>query len=201
MDLRELFLAQHARAHASEITHPDFSNQDLIVRNLSEEHFRLRPHPGLNPLAWLFWHMTRTEDVGINLIIAQLPQVLTQDGWDARLNLSLKDIATGMTDLEVGEFSQQIDVTALLAYRAAVGRQTQEVLRGLKLEVLDEKIESDLIQRLRVTEVFGARAEWVPQRWLGKPKGFTLMHTVLAHTYFHIGQCEDVRGLMGFQTL
>ena len=36
---------------------------------------------------------------------------------------------------------------------------------------------------------------------VGKPKGFTLMHTVLAHTYFHIGQCEDIRGLLGFSTL
>ena len=201
MDFRELFLAQHARAHAAGVGYPDFSNQDLILRDLTDEHLRVCPHPGLNSLAWLFWHMTRAEDVGINLVIAQRPQVLDEDGWATRLNLSLRDVATGMTDQEVEEFSQRVNVVSLLAYRAAVGQQTQAIVRDLQPEVLDEKIESEIIQRIRDAGAFGSNAEWVPQRWLGKPKGFTLMHTVLAYTYFHIGQCENIRGLLGFPTL
>jgi hypothetical protein len=201
MDWRELFLAQHARSHAAGVGHPDFSNQDLILRDLTDKHLRVRPHPGLNSLAWLLWHMTRAEDVGVNLVIAQPPQVLDEDNWATRLNVSLRDVATGMTDQEVEEFSRRVEVVSLLAYRAAVGQQTQAVVRGLRSEVLDERIESDLIQRLRDSGAFGPNAEWVPQRWLGKPKAFTLMHSVLAHTYFHIGQCEDIRGLLGFPTL
>ena len=201
MDFHELFLAQHARAHAADVGHPDFSNQDLIMRDLTEGHMRLRPHPGLNSLAWLFWHMTRAEDIGVNLVIAQCPQVIDEDGWATRLSVPLRDIATGMTDLEVDEFSQQVSIGALLAYRLAVGRQTQTIVRDLRPEVLDEKIESEHLQRVRASGAFGSNAEWVPQRWLGKPKGFTLMHTVLAHAFFHLGQCEDVRGLLGFPTL
>jgi len=30
MDFRELFLSQHARAHAASIAHPDFSVQDIV---------------------------------------------------------------------------------------------------------------------------------------------------------------------------
>jgi len=52
MDFRELFLAQHARSHAAGVVHPDFSNQDLILRDLPGELLRVRPHPGLNSLAW-----------------------------------------------------------------------------------------------------------------------------------------------------
>ena len=201
MDLNELFLAQHARAHAAEVGHPYFSNQDLILRDLTDEYLRMRPHPRLNSLAWVFWHMTRAEDVGVNLVIAQRPMVLDEGNWATRLNVTLRDIATGMTDQEVGEFSQSIHVGSLLAYRAAVGQQTQAIVRDLQPEVLDERIDSNLLQRIRDAGVFGSNAEWVPQRWLGKPKGFTLMHTVLAHTYFHLGQCEDIRGLLGFPTL
>jgi hypothetical protein len=98
-------------------------------------------------------------------------------------------------------FSQQVNIASLLAYRAAVGRQTQAIVRNLHRAVLDKEIDDALLQRIRDTEAFGPHADWVPQRWLGKPKGFTLMHTVLAHTHFHIGQCEDVRGLLGFRTL
>jgi hypothetical protein len=201
MDFRELFLMQHARSHAAGVGHPDFSNQDLILRDLSDEHLRTRPHPGLTTLAWCFWHMTRAEDVGINLVIAQRTQVLDEVGWASCLNVSLRDIATGMTDQDVDEFSQQVNIASLLAYRAAVGQQTQAIIRDLQPDVLDDKIDSDLIQRIRDAGAYGGNGEWVPQRWLGKPKGFTLMHTVLAHTYFHIGQCEDIRGLLGFPTL
>jgi hypothetical protein len=201
MDFRIHFIAQHARAHTAGVGQPDFSNQDLILRDLTDEHLRARPHPSLNSMAWLFWHMTRAEDVGINLVIAQRPQVLDESDWATRLDVSLRDIATGMTDLEVTEFSQQVNIASLLAYRAAVGGQTQAILGDLQPEVLDEKIDSNLIQQIQDAGAYGSNAEWVPQRWLGKPKGFTLMHTVLAHTFFHIGQCEDIRGLLGFPTL
>jgi hypothetical protein len=201
MDFHELYLAQHARSHAAEVAQPDFSNQDLILRDMTEEHLRARPHPGMTTIAWVLWHMTRAEDAGINLVIAQRPQVLDEGGWTTRLNVPLRDVATGMTDLEVDAFSQQVDIPALLGYRAAVGVQTQAIVRNLDLAVLDEPIDSQLIQQIRDAGAYGANAEWVPERWLGKPKGFTLMHTVLAHTYFHIGQCEDLRGLLGFTTL
>jgi hypothetical protein len=201
MDFRELFLTQHARAHSAEVAQPDFSNQDLILRDLTEEHLRMLPHPSFNSLAWLFWHMTRTEDAGINLIIAQQPQVLEAGGWIQQLKVADVDIATGMTIQEVEEFSRKVDVRSLLAYRAAVGKQTQRIIGELQPEVLDEKIGSNLIQGFRESGLYRSTAEWVPQRWLGKPKGFTLMHTVLAHTYFHIGQCEDIRSLLGFATL
>jgi hypothetical protein len=201
MDFNELFLTQHARSHDAGVGHPDFSNQDLILRDLVDEQLRTRPHPDLTTLAWCFWHMTRVEDVGINLIIAQRPQVLDEAGWASRLNVLLRDIATGMSSLDVDEFSQQVNIASLFSYRAAVGQQTQAIIRDLQPDVLDEIIDSDLIQRIRDAGAYGSNAEWVPKRWLGKPKGFTLMHTVLAHTYFHIGQCEDIRGLLGFPTL
>jgi len=37
MDFRDLFLAQHARAHAPEVGQPDFSVQDYLLRNLTDE--------------------------------------------------------------------------------------------------------------------------------------------------------------------
>jgi hypothetical protein len=201
MDFRELFLTQHARAHTADVGYPDFSIQDYIVRDLTDDHLRKRPLPDFNSLVWLFWHMTRAEDIGMNLIIAQRPQVLDEGYWTSRLNVSLRDVATGMTDQEVDEFSQGVHIESLLAYRAAVGRQTQDIIRDLNPEVLDEKIESALVQRIRDVGAFGSNAEWVPERWLGKLKGFTLMHTVLGHTYIHIGQCEDIRGLLGFRSV
>jgi hypothetical protein len=42
MDFRVHLMAQHARAHTAGIGQPDFSNQDLIVRDLTDEHMMAR---------------------------------------------------------------------------------------------------------------------------------------------------------------
>jgi hypothetical protein len=201
MDFRDFFLTQHARVHAPEVGGPDLSVQDYLLNNLTDEQMRERPQPGFNSLAWLFWHMTRGEDMGMNLVIAGSPQVLDEGGWVERLGVSNRDVATGMTDQEVDEFSQQVDIQALLGYRAAVGKRTRVIVRELRPEVLEETIDEGLIQRVREAGAYGPNTEWVPKRWLGKSKSFTLLYTVLGHTYIHIGQCEDIRSLLGLNTL
>lgn len=205
MEFRELLLMQHARAHAAEVGGADQSFQDYILAGLSEDQMRQRPEwgPGqaLNSLAWLFWHMTRAEDIGMNLILAQGPQVAETDDWIKRLRVPRWDIATGMTDLEVDEVSQQIDIPALLAYRAAVGRQTQEAIRVLRPEILDEIIDDILIQKAQQRGVFGPHAQPVIQRWTGKRKAYILTHTLIGHAFIHIGQADTVRYWLGLPTI
>jgi hypothetical protein len=201
MDLYELLLAQHARTHAAEVGRPDLSIQDLVLRDVPQEQMRLRPRSDLNSLAWLLWHMTRAEDLGINVIIAGRSQVLDESDWLSRMNILRRDIGTGMTSPEVDEFNERINIDALLAYRAAVGRRTRKVIRDLRPEVLDEVIDAALVQRARDARAFGPNAEWVPQRWEGKAKAFTLTWTVLGHSNLTWGECYVVRGLLGLPTI
>ena len=201
MEFRHVLLDHHARAHAPEVGAIELSLQHTVLRGVPEAQMRLRPHPGFNSLAWLFWHMTRSEDIGVNSIIAERTQVLDHDGWLGRLGVARRDLGSGMTDDEVDRFNARIDVAALLAYRGAVGRQTHQIIRVLPPDVLDQVIDRDLLQRARDDGAFGARAAWVPQRWLGKPKAFTLTWTVLTHTLIHLGEGLVVRRLLGFDTL
>jgi hypothetical protein len=106
-----------------------------------------------------------------------------------------------MTESEVDLFNEQIDAPALLAYRAAVGRQTQEMVRSLDPRVLDEVIDEALIQRIRDQGAFGPQADWVSERWRGKQKAFTLAWSVLGHTYLSLGECYVLRGLLGLPTI
>jgi hypothetical protein len=66
----------------------------------------------------------------------------------------------------------QINAAELFAYRLAVGRQTQEIIRGLRPDVLDEVIDGNLVQRARDEGAFGPTAEWVAPRWERKRKAF-----------------------------
>lgn len=114
------------------------------------------------------------------------------------MNISRRDIGTGMTDEEVDEFNSRVDVAVLRAYRMAVGRRTQDVVRDLPPDVLDEVIGVDLVRRARDEGAFGPYAEWVAQRWEGMQKALTLTYTVLGHTFLHFGEADVVRGLLGF---
>jgi uncharacterized damage-inducible protein DinB len=201
MGFHELFLAQHAQTHTTEVGKPYLSTQDLVLRAVTEEQMRSRPQSGFNSLAWLLWHMTRAEDIGMNLIIKEKPQVLDKGDWMQRLNVSRRDLGTGMSSEEVDQFNDQINITALLAYRQTVGLSTQEILWDLKPEELEEVIDGDLTQHASDEGAFGPKAEWVAKRWEGKRKAFTLTWTVLGHSMFTFGEGYVVRGLLGLDSI
>lgn len=87
-------------------------------------------HPAANPLAWLLWHIARSEDASVNLLVAAGPQVL-DDAWARRLKVARRDIGEGMTMAEVDQLCETIDLGALPAYWAAVGERTAPVMSAL----------------------------------------------------------------------
>jgi uncharacterized damage-inducible protein DinB len=165
---------------------------------LTDDQMRRRPHPQLNSIAWLVWHMARSEDMGINRLIANHPDVLTGDGWASRLDLPRRDMGTGMTDDEVDEFSARVNIVALRAYSAAVGRRTQEVVQGLPAEAWDDVPDPSQIHRILIEEeVIGPHAGWVEPVYVGKTKGWLLFQMALRHPSGHLGQATLIRKLQG----
>jgi DinB superfamily len=64
---------------------------------LDETHWRSRPQPVVNSLAWLIWHMARVEDAGVNRLVANRPQVLDEGNWGERMQVPIRHHGTGMT--------------------------------------------------------------------------------------------------------
>ncbi len=114
---------------------------------LTEQQIRVAPHPGVNTIAWLIWHVARVEDVGVNRLVVDDRQVFDRGGWAPRLNVARRDFGTGMTPGEVHEMSARIDLDALRAYWEAVGRRTEEVVAGLRAEELDEVRDAEYPRR------------------------------------------------------
>lgn len=201
MDFRDLYLAQHARAHSTTMAGGTPSAQDIALKDLTAEQIRSRPQTGLNSIAWVLWHHSRSEDIGVNVIVAEREQVWDEGAWSKKLNVTRRDLGSGMSYEEVNAFNETVDVGALLAYREAVGRRTQAVVRESRLEVLAEPIDAAVVKRLYAAGAFGPQAEFVARRWEGRAKEYTLMQTVLAHAFVHLGECEVLRGLLGLPTL
>ena len=81
-----------------------------------------RPDAGANTIAWLIWHLTRTEDESIADLAGTDP---VWPRWRDRFALPIDDDATGygMTPEEVGEVKASADLLAGLSRRGSRGHQ------------------------------------------------------------------------------
>jgi hypothetical protein len=201
MDATELFLRDHARVHSKGVGDAEGGMflENFLLDGLTDEQMRLRPAEGTNSLVWIFWHMARSEDMGINVIVAGRPQVIEEDNWIERLGLSRADIGTGMTDDDVSDFSARVDIATMRAYRAAVGKRTREVVSALRPEEWAEIQDADSMQRVDAAGALGPNAGWIPTVFGGKSNALILSHTGVGHNFWHLGEAMTVRSLAGLR--
>jgi DinB family protein len=196
MDLLAFFLSQHAAVHASDVSGRAFAAQS-VFSELSDDQMRIRPGQGLNSLVWLLWHMARTEDVAVNLVVAGRDQILDET-WMRRMNVPWRIIGTGMTGDEVAEMTARADVAAVRAYRSAVGIHTREVVQALRADAWDEIVSDEDIERAAATGAFRDWIEGTRYPWRGSSRADQLASSALRHNAAHIGEAITIRGLGGF---
>jgi len=194
LDLVTFFFRQHAAVHANDVG--GASLVERVFGGLSDEQMRMRPGPRLNSLVWLLWHMARTEDAAVNPVVAARDQVLDED-WMRRMNVPQRTIGTGMTSDEVTAMSAHADIAAVRAYRSAVGRRTQEVVRALRPEAWDEIVEAPDIRRAAAAGAFRDWVEGVSYPWLGWTRAEQLASSALRHNSAHIGEAVTIRSIAG----
>jgi len=191
MNVPELFLAFHQDSLK-------VYGQRLFGQ-LSEAQMRARPQPRVNSIAWLFWHMARCEDAGVNRLITQRAQVLDEGNWGERMQVSLRHHGTGMTDEEVTALSQHIDLLALQAYYDAVRARTVEVVQALLPAQLDEVNELAYLRQVLFNEgVFNPTVPLGdPLPYQGRTRGMLLVHFAMTHNYGHFYEAATVYSLLG----
>lgn len=193
MDAKQLFLGQHAIVHSSEMAAGgEWSIVDSILNGLTDAQMRSRSGKGTNSIAWLLWHMARTEDVTMNVLVAGRPQVLDEEGWLERLNVR-KDIGTSMNDDEVADFSAQVNVEAIREYRNAVGRRTREIVQNLSPGEWDQKVDPARVEMLLSEGALVEGAIRLAKFWGDKTKGFLLAMPATGHNFMHLAEAITVR--------
>jgi DinB superfamily len=199
MDVRDLFLDQHAAVHSAAVAGNKMSAAERAFGGLSDEQMRVRPREDLNSLAWLMWHVARLEDIFVNQVLSGQSQ-LFEDGWARRLAITRRDFGIGMTSAEVTALTAQIDVGALREYRDAVGRRTREVIGGFKAQDWDGQVSMEGLQAAAGAGAFGARTEALPKAFAGRPRTAVLSGIALFHSMGHMGEAATVRSAGGFGT-
>jgi DinB superfamily len=200
MDTLSFFLVQHGQLHSLDVA-TGASYADRVFAGLTDDQMRARPGNGLNSLIWLLWHMARTEDVAVNIVVSDGRQVLDDD-WTRRMNVPWRTIGTGMTDADVGDLTARADVDAVRAYRAAVGRRTQDVVRALRPEEWNEIVGFTDTARAASAGAFAPNTAWVDgvgyKPWQGHSRAAQLAGSAIRHNAMHLGEAITVRSLAGF---
>ncbi len=59
------------------------------------------PPGGEHSIAWILFHLSRIEDMTMNMLVAGTPQLFTRDDWAERLNVPVLHSANKMDDRDV----------------------------------------------------------------------------------------------------
>ena len=199
MDARDLLLDEHGRMHATGVTGDKGTLAERTFAGLSDDQMRARPREDLNSLAWLMWHIARAEDIFANVILTGRDQVM-DEGWLARLGTARRDFGIGMTKPEVAELTVRVDVIALREYRDAVGRRTQEVIRGFGPADWQGELRAAALEKAAALGCFGPRGELVAKAFTGRPRIAILGGLLVTHAALHMGEAQTVRAAGGFGT-
>jgi hypothetical protein len=197
MDARDLLLDEHGRMHAASVTGEKGTLAERTFGGLSDDQMRARPREDLNSLAWLMWHIARAEDIFANIILSGRDQIV-DDGWLPRLKISRRDFGIGMSKPEVAELTTQVDVAALRDYRDAVGRRTQEVIRGFGPADWKGELQAPALEKAASLGCFGPKGEMVAKAFTGRPRIGILGGLLVTHAAMHMGEAQTVRTAGGF---
>src|SRR5215210_2072492 len=110
-----------------------------ICESLTEAQYRQRLE-GHNSIAFLLWHISRWEDLAVNVVLHAEQEVLDRENWLPRLGVDKRDVGESWAPEEVDTFSTAVDIDALHEYRAAVALQTRTSLTSADLTNLEEPV-------------------------------------------------------------
>ena len=157
-----------------------------------------RPHPRVNSIAWILWHISRVEDAAVNRFIANRPQVLDDGSWMERMNIPYRHNGSEMTFDEVDELSRHADIEGLRQYNLAVQARTREVVSTLTLADMDFTLDEARLRAILVDEGLILRnVDGFVQNYLGRNSGKVLFNHALTHPYQHLGEIETIATLLG----
>jgi uncharacterized damage-inducible protein DinB len=192
MHVSQLFLQRYDALH-------NFWLADVWT-SVPDDIMRRRPHPRVNSIAWILWHVTRAEDAGLNRFVADRPQVLDGGDWMRRMNVPWRHHGGGMSPAEADDLSRRVDLRALRDYSSAVQLRTREVVDRLDEIDLDAVMTTERLRPILVDEGLAhSNVEEQLENYAGWTRGKCLMNLCLTHSFQHVGQIGVIATLHGVE--
>ena len=189
-----LFLSQHAMLHSARMAQTEsWSFEDAVVDDMTEDLIRRVPRNCEHSVAWIIWHIARCEDITMNLLVAGSPQVLNQDNWLGRTKSPICHTGNEMDEAGIADFSAEVDIEALRAYRVAVGRRTREIVKQLGPEDLKRKVDPARLQRVWDEGAVVEAASGIVDYWGKRDVAGLLLMPASRHLIIHLNEALKLK--------
>lgn len=189
-----LFLSQHAQVHAGEMSGAgDWSFEDEVLEGLDEYSIRKIPEGAEHSIAWILFHLARIEDVTMNMLVAGSEQLIKSQGWLVKMSAPIDDTANAMNMEKVALLSGAIEVTALRAYRLAVGQCTRQIVSQLTPGELNIKVNPARLEKVKSEGAVVTEAPEVLEYWGKKTIAGLLLMPATRHCILHLNEALRIR--------
>lgn len=190
-EAKELCLKQHALVHCSEMSNsPVATFEDELWEGLEEDAFRSAAGVKGRTVAYGMWHSSRIEDITMNILVADRPQVIDENNWQAKINASIYDTGNELSPEEIAAFSATIQLQELRNYRIAVGRRTREIIAGLQQTDFKKKFQTEKLEH--IFEIGAVSKDpaacWLVDFWGKKNVAGILLMPATRHHMVHINE-------------
>lgn len=191
----DLFLAQHAAVHAGAVSAAPggWSFEEEVFAGLSDSAALALPPKMEHSIAWLLWHVTRCEDITMNLLVAGEDQVLEAGGWLQRTGSPIRDTGNAQDLESIRCFSQSVDLAALREYRAAVGRRTRQVISALPEGAFLRGIDPARLPRILSEGAVQPEAAGLIDYWGSQTVAGLLLMPATRHPFLHWNEALKVK--------
>jgi hypothetical protein len=185
----QIFLSHHEAVHAAELRPGDhWSFADETLGGLNAEQMRRIPKSCEHSVVWGLWHIARIEDVTMNILLADTPQVFQSQGWREEVDSPYENVGNEMSPAEIARLSESVDLKALIGYRLAVGQQTREIVRQLDFNELQKPPFPERLKRIAEEGAVGEKATWLLEYWGGKASTNLLLMPATRHCFVHLNE-------------
>ncbi len=191
---RALLASQHQVFHSKKATgSAGWSYADQIFSGLSAEDYRIVPGNQEHSLTWVLWHISRIEDITMNILVAGRDQIYLRDGWKKKLGSPFDHTGNAAPAGAVQEISQALRPETLHTYRNAVCSGSRFIFQETPASVWGERVLAERLERLVAEGAVLPEADEVLAYW-GKRKIFELfLMPPTRHLMSHLNEAMRIR--------
>jgi hypothetical protein len=191
---KELFYSQHGVLHSKAVSESDsWSYADQVFLGISQDQLRVIPENQQHSLIWILWHISRIEDVTMNILVADEIQVYLQDGWSHELNSPIHHTGNDIEASVVIGLSQQVNIDQLITYRNQVGKQTRRIVSALSGEDLVQKVSRSRLDRILTEGAVLENSNELIEYWSKKKIFQLLLMPPTRHLLVHLNEAHNLR--------
>lgn len=190
---QELFLEIHSKLHLSIVSGEDNEGGneiDRLIGDLKESEYAIMPTVKDETIAWVLWHISRIEDLTMNILIADGEQIFNPDRQN-RLHSPITDTGNALSDEQIMYLSKSICIEELIHYRNEVGKRTRKIISSLAPSDMRKAIPAKRIDR--ILQEGGVTLEkeslGLLDFWVKKDVAGILLMPPTRHIMLHLNDC------------